>query len=713
MDGLCVSYMDISLQEGAENQVRFTSGRTIYVESLTDGRWLGRYWTADGRIEWTYDRWSDDAFLLEIAGDPSEATGTCLSAGWKWGKGFEAAATENGSRHYVVQLVHETVPITVELHTLLDGTPVLTRWLEIVNNGEKSHAITRVSPWSSRLFAHTYYRYFSAPGEQGPFDLGYFTKDEWGLEGWFDWKTLPPGATVVQCDKGQGFNDPFFILRNRAVGEYLIGHLAWSANWKMEFEYERRKDPGIDFVRFQLGPVADNPLRVIRPGETVRTPAVHLGLVAGSLDDTVQAMHSHLRASVLPHREKDLSCLVQYLVPADQGYLKENPAGLCEKTAKENIDLAAAIGAELFTLDAGWWDVPLDWQPSPTRFPNGLEPVIQYVHDKGLLFGLYAEIEGGRGNIADSRVAKEHPDWLGPKNVVNLSIPEAAAWVESELTRLIEQYNLDLIRLDYNPLYTNEGASTLRDGFEENNYWRYYEAFYGMMERVHEKYPHLILQQCAAGGARNDLGTAGRFHESYLTDGLWFPNILKNYCGQTLGLPPEIFVITPGAYGQPTRGRVGNLEANLRTTVALCTPAIFNGMVAPSLADLSPERLDLHRRYIRLYRNFIQPLLPKCRMYHHAPVSSRGGVDSSGWFAVEYADPEGSKAWAFVARIGETDSDTYTLIPRGLKKGKPYHVTLDNSGQTLMLSGWELRQKGISIRLESIASSELILFETR
>jgi len=188
---------------------------------------------------------------------------------------------------------------------------------------------------------------------------------------------------------------------------------------------------------------------------------------------------------------------------------------------------------------------------------------------------------------------------------------------------------------------------------------------------------------------------------------------LRNYCGQTLGLPPEIFVITPGAYGQSTRGRVGNLEANLRTTFALCTPAIFSGMVAPSLAELSPERLDLHRRYIRLYRDFMQPLLPKCRMYHHAPVSSRGGVDSSGWFAVEYADPEGSKAWAFVARIGDTDSDTYTLVPRGLKAGESYRITLDNSGEKLTINGWESLQKGISIRLESIASSELILFERR
>ena len=73
----------------------------------------------------------------------------------------------------------------------------------------------------------------------------------------------------------------------------------------------------------------------------------------------------------------------------------------------------------------------------------------------------------------------------------------------------------------------------------ENDWWRYYEAFNAIYDRVRRKYPDVILQQCAAGGGRNELNVISRFHEPYLTDGLWQPHVLQNFCGQTLAFPPE------------------------------------------------------------------------------------------------------------------------------------------------------------------------------
>jgi hypothetical protein len=45
-------------------------------------------------------------------------------------------------------------------------------------------------------------------------------------------------------------------------------------------------------------------------------PAVHLGHLAGDLDQAVQAMHVHIRRSVVPIRKAGRSNLVEYLVPA-------------------------------------------------------------------------------------------------------------------------------------------------------------------------------------------------------------------------------------------------------------------------------------------------------------------------------------------------------------------------------------------------------------
>ncbi len=681
-------FSEIAVGQPPEHRIRYTSGQTIYVEGLADGRWIGRYWSADGRINVPHEVWADDAFFLEINGKP-------LSGGWAWVSASELPKTVRGARHHVVELFHAQHSVRLRLHTLVDGTPVLVRWLEIGNASKAPMALTGLSPWAGRLLL----RRGEWPGEA---TLGYFTRQDWAFEGWFEWNQLAPGTKTITCDQARSHDDPFFILRNDANGEYFIGHLAWTTNFKMEFQ---RDDSG---VRFRTGPASPGALRVIAPGETIQTPALHLGHVSGELDCAVQAMHGHLRRFVLPTRPRQRSHLIQYLVPADQGYY----ISFDEASAMKCVDVAAAIGAELFILDYGWWDVTCDWYPSASRFPRGLKPLIDYVRRKGMLFGLYVRTEGDSGDVVKSKVAREHPDWIGPSNTINLHIPAAAAWMESEICRLVEEHGLDLYRLDYNPSF--KFGETLRAGFRENDCWRYYEAFYGVYERVGKKYPNLILQQAAAGGGRNDLGTCIRFHEPYLTDGLWLPRELQIYGGLTLALPPENFVILHLAHsGGQGAGLSQRLDTILRMSYATSTPQIFTGIVAPSVATLSPARKERFLHYGRIYKEFIRPLLPTANVYHHEPVNARGGVTSSGRFVIEYAAPDRSKGWAILVCIGAAGGDTYLFRPRGLDPGKKYRVTFDRLATTATVEGLSLLRDGLPVRLENMGSSELLLFEAQ
>ncbi len=697
-----------SIRRLSENplEVVFSTSKIVFSEGLVDAMWVGRYWSADCRPKAPSDAWCEPAFDLEI-------DGTRIPSGWFLGRTPDRIAQQGDLTHHLVRVVAEKPRVEVGIHTVLDGTPIVRRWLDVRNASERALAITGILPWAMRIWAHKSYRDHPPKGPDRPFALGYFTRDDWSYEGWFGWKELEPGSTIVRCDKGQGFNDPFFILLNRATGEHWICHLAWSANWVMDFQRDEGPGRSCESLRFGIGPHATDPQRVILPGETVGSPSVHLGCVSGDLDTAVQAMHEHIRGSVLPKMRSDRSFRIQYSVPGDQGYPLGSPGGLDERTLLDNVDLAAALGAEVFIVDAGWWDVAGDWTPSRSRLPRGLEPVIERARSKGLLFGLYAEIEGGRGNWTESRIHQEHPDWFGPKNILDLGRREVAEYVEGELTRLIETYHLDLFRLDYNPLFTLEGPSTERWGYDENNYWRYYEAFYSMFDRIHRRYPDLILQQAAAGGARNDLGTSGRFHETYLTDGLRVPHVLQVYSGQTLALPPEAFVIGLGADGGSSKGRPMNLDTNLRTIFTLSTPWVFAGMVAPSLKELSLKSRERFLHYAAIYKRFIRPLLPYCRVFHHSPVSSRGGVESSPWFAMEYASTNRDKAWAILVRMGPSPDDEYVLRPRGLDRGRSYTTILDGTGETIMVDGMRLAQSGLAIRLEEVGASELILFESR
>ena len=363
-----------------------------------------------------------------------------------------------------------------------------------------------------------------------------------------------------------------------------------------------------------------------------------------------------------------------------------------EENIKQQIDLAAAIGAELFIVDAGWWDTYGDWTASTKRFPHGLASIADYVHQKGMLLAFMPRSKA-RAEIGLIAVGAKNIR-TGSCRISRNRRPHQAGSGGARrgaTSRMIEDFKLDLYRHDYNTPFTGELGQREHDGIQENMYWRYYEAWYRIIEHIHAKYPNLILQQAAAGGMRNDLGMAGRWHEPYLTDGLNMPHVLRNYSGQTLGQPPENFVI---AFGIPAVSpNRGHFDTHLRATFTLATPWL--APVGPSLQDLSPERLEQYRHYVNLYKTFIRPLWPTCKMYHHAPVTAHQGVDADPWFAMEFASPDRAKGWATIVRLAETDSDTYLFRPRGLDPAKSYRVTFDSTGTTARIDGARLIQEGL------------------
>ena len=236
---------DIDIREMPGREIRITSGNVVYVEALVEGRWVGRYWSAEGRVNWLYETWEEDAFRLEIGRRQ-------VRGDWEWVSASELPETERGARHFVVGLMNSVHPIEVRVHTLVDGTPVLTRWLEIRNTSDQPLALTGVAPWTSKLWAHVDCHQYAGGGFEHAFRLGSFTKDIWAWEGWLGWQALPYGRTEVKCDKGTGFGAPFFVIHNQAKGEYLIGHMGWSANWVMGFEVERGAKAEHESLRFDI-----------------------------------------------------------------------------------------------------------------------------------------------------------------------------------------------------------------------------------------------------------------------------------------------------------------------------------------------------------------------------------------------------------------------------------------------------------------------------
>jgi alpha-galactosidase len=323
-------------------------------------------------------------------------------------------------------------------------------------------------------------------------------------------------------------------------------------------------------------------------------------------------------------------------------------------------------------------------------------------------FGLWVEVEAAG---ASSTLKQQHPDWLMTRDgqpiangrALNLTKPEVAAWVEAEIERLIRQYGLDMYRLDHNHSLTPSGNREVA-GMMEDLTWRYYDALYGVFERLRAKFPDVVFQNCAGGGGRLDWGTLHRFNNAELSDWMRMPRGLKILNGVTMSLPPEILLRTFGTE-VPEIDLEGDVDTQLRL-VCLCRP-IFRG-IAPSLDNVSEFLRERIGHHLQLYREFIRPVMIDGRVFHHTPFLSH--TELTPWCVLEYASVGQERAVAAVFRTSNDTGPLYVFRPRGIDASRVYEVTTDNRSQCASIPGWELQQRGIDVHLEQPQSSELLLF---
>ena len=705
--------------------MRYCAGAVVLDEAFTASRLCTRYWSAAGQvvpethagtIAWQADE-PADSFGLAI-------DGRSLAGGYQWvSASTEPDPSAQGPDRQVpvkasIRLSHPASGVEVTVNTRLDGSPFLVRWLSVANHSARPIGVSAVAPfagmiWTRRIDEHL------PPGVSGPFQLAYTHRFQWGQEGDFWFEPLAPGVTTVNGGKlgRSGWGRPAFWARDIAIGQTLVCELAWGGNYEFALDCRLLDSPSRARLFFRMGLCGqDEALRVLLPGETVRTPAVHVGLFQADVDRIVQETHDHVRSAVLP-----------VPIPGRHVEIEANHRGyLCDREnepdLKRDEEVAKAVGAELYVVDAGWygndpnewWNNAGDWRAG-SWLPNGLEPIADHAHELGMRFGLWVEIEAAGRN---SSLRREHAEWLlcrdgTPVNgrALDFTNPQVVRWAESEVERIIRQYRLDLFRIDHNHTLTPSGNRRFH-GYTEDLTWRYYENLYGMIDRLRSRFPEVVFQNCAGGGGRLDWGTLSRFHNTELSDWMRMPRGLRILNGVTVSLPPEILLRTFGTeVGEHDLD--GDLETQLRL-VSLCRP-ILRG-IAPSLDELTPALKARIDHALELFRRVIRPILVESRVFHHTPFLPIYGP--SPWCVLEYASRDGEHAVAGLFRTSGEGPEEFLLKPRGLRMDGVYRVTFDSlSADTatatqgsVTMSGMELARWGLPVRLPNVMSSELVLF---
>lgn len=684
-----MNYFDVYYQPGENPVFCYRSGLMVYEERLRNGALVAGGWNTAGyplNVLTNCPSRLDPREFAEPFAFNIEINGQCLA----YELNFIDFSTEKTEKdlHAVLTLESKLAPVRLKIHTLLDGTQMFTRWIEVENLSESSLNISRMVLLGGGL---------ESRGEDA-YSIGYFERDEWAKEGQFAWKPLAPDLTVVDHRFHRDrYRHPLLFLKNETTGTLWFAQIAWSGGCRFGIDRHLLMKEG-KRVQTHLSFAAEitgyHPLLVLRPGEIFSLPEVHMGAVQGDLDDAIHEMHDHIRRSVL---ELPAECAVGCGMGAEHDMSVE--------TSKAFIDQFAQMGGEVFIIDAGWQNPPheeMRWfdyngrnHPDPDRYPKGLQEISDYCHQKGLKFALWVEIERLGKN---SPAFEAHPEWrsynvLGEQDrgYIDFTIPEAAAWAEEELARIITEYRLDMLRVDYN--VGNRSYFAMRDtggGVRECISVRHFQAVYQMYQNLKKRFPQVTFENCASGGARTDLGMMKAFHHTWVSDWQRMPRSISITNGMTMALPPERVDRLFAGMGCH---EAGGLDAHLRN--AMLGHLSLN-VIAPASTEPNPVQMAFVQHSVQVYKDFIRPILPGCRVYHHTPE-----VTDCAVLEIENGGRGALTAFALASQ------QTLSVKLKGALPGKKYRVTLDNSGATFVIDGRER----LELSLPGSYTSELVLYE--
>ncbi|GAB2570082.1 alpha-galactosidase [Paractinoplanes abujensis] len=371
---------------------------------------------------------------------------------------------------------------------------------------------------------------------------------------------LRHGAWTRETRHGRpGHDDPYLMMLGTpgftfGSGEVWAVHLAWSGDKQL---WAERQTLGATVLGAgEL--LAPGEVR-LAPGDDYTTPWTVAVYSAAGIDGLSRRLHDWIRSRRAPLKPRPVVLNTWEAVYFDHS--------LDRLTAL--ADAAAAVGVERFVLDDGWFRGRTDdkralgdWTVDPDRWPDGLGPLIEAVHERGMEFGLWLEPEMVS---PDSELARAHPDWiLGEPGaatwrhqlVLDLAVPAAYDHLLTSISALLTTYEIAFVKWDHN-----------RDLLQEGSAHRQTTALYRLLAELRRRFPAVEIESCASGGARIDLGIldhVDRFWTSDTNDALERQQIQR---WTSVLMPPELLGSHVGAPTAHITGRAGALGFRLATSL--------------------------------------------------------------------------------------------------------------------------------------------------
>ncbi|MBB6731793.1 alpha-galactosidase [Cohnella zeiphila] len=607
-----------------------------------------------------------------------------------------------GAKHTAVVLFEPASGLEIESHLVrYEGTALLEKWIVVRNRGGRTVRLERVDS-----LALTF-----VPGE---WQLLSFSSD-WGNE--FEPAAEPVGERVIletrygRSSKGK---HPWATLV-REDGELLNVSPMWSGNWIIRLEKGDKGELSLSagLSDWSFGKELDS-------GDSFESVHVAVALGSGADLNSVSVDYARVGRNHWYPRNG-----LSRVLPAEWNHWwSYEDQDINERAFLANAESAADLGVEVCTLDAGWfgpsdgetqwYDYRGDWDlVNASRFPGGIRALSDAVHAKGMKFGLWCEIEavGQRAKLAE-----EHPDFVARRDGASLGYlcfgnPQVREWAYHTLAQLIRDYRCDWIKLDFN-LDPGAGCGCDDHGHGPGDgLYEHYRGYYAVLDRVRADFPEVLLENCASGGLRIDLGMARHTHTTFLSDPDWPEHSLQVFWGASTFLAPDACL-----HWSYSEWRGEHPNQRFRASDPSLTPERFDcytrismlhgfgiSQKLPELPSWIAERLRLH---IADYRQLVRRFVREADLYRLTGQPLHDGRGDR-WSAFQYSLPAEDEHLLFVFRLAGAEPSR-TLKLRELAADARYELTWSQEERAETHAGIELLFRGLPFAKMEEESSALI-----
>jgi alpha-galactosidase len=633
---------------------RLDGGNTSYVFGVNGrGELQQLYW--GGRLG-SSDTFPAATAMREAASFDSSYTTTPQEyAGWGAGLFVEPALKvtfPDGNRdlvlHYESQkaiangfevvLKDISRPIFVTLHYSMDpASGILARSATIENRGTDPAIIEQAAAASWALPAAKY-------------TLNYLT-GRWAGEWTLNQEPVLAGARVIESRRGSTGHqaNPWFALQagepNEDHGEVWFGALAWSGSWRFTIERDQ-----LDAVRVTGG---FNPFDfgyVLQPGKSLETPIFYGGYSAHGLGGASRLLHHFELEHILPKASASKAPKPRPVIynSWEATEFRVNEAGQIALAEK-----AAALGIDRFVMDDGWFGQRKDdhaglgdWYVNKEKFPHGLKPLSDKVHELGMDFGLWVEPEMVN---PDSDLYRNHPDWVlhfpgRPESqqrnqlVLNLARPDVHAYVLDFLDKLLTNNDIAFLKWDYNRNWSEPGWDQLPPAEQKRIYVDYTTSLYTILAELRHRHPAVEIESCSGGGGRVDLGILKFVDEVWPSDNTDPFDRLTQQNGFTYAYTPQIMM------AWVTDSPHWNNNRSTSLTYRMLSSMQGSLGIGANIAKWTPDETALAKRLITAYKQ-VQPTIVQGDLYRL--ISPLDGSEFSATQTVK-SDKSQSVVFAFI-----------------------------------------------------------------